>query len=141
MPLIVVKNLCRYYKLGETIVKANDNINFKIEKGEFIVILGPSGCGKSTLMHQLGLLDTPTKGEIIFSGLKISELSDDKKTKIRNEKIGFVFQFFYLSPNLTALENVELPMILRGIPVKERKKRIVKNFQTAIGKTDVFIQE
>ncbi len=135
MPLIDVKNIHRYYFLGDTIVKANNGISFKVEKGEFIVILGPSGCGKSTLMHQLGLLDTPTKGEIIFSGHNISNLSDDEKTKLRNEKIGFVFQFFYLTPNLTALENVELPMILKEVPIKDRKKKAM-NLLKLVGLED-----
>ncbi len=121
--LIEIKNLHKHYHLGETIVKANNGISLKINKGEFVTIFGPSGCGKSTLMHQIGLLDTPTKGEVIINGINTSTLSDEEKTKLRNEYIGFVFQFFFLSPNLTALENVQLPMIFKGTPLKNREKR------------------
>jgi len=122
-PLINVKNLHKHYKLGETIVKANNGINLKINKGEFISVFGPSGCGKSTLMHLIGLLDTPTKGSIILDGKKTSDLTDDERTITRNEKIGFIFQFFFLSPNLNALENVQLPMIFKEQDLEKRDKR------------------
>jgi len=122
-PLIETKSLHKHYKLGETIVKANNGIDLKINKGEFVSIFGPSGCGKSTLMHMLGLLDKPTKGELLFKGKKTSNLNDDEKTHIRNKNIGFVFQFFFLSPNLNALENVQLPMIFKNENKEKRDKR------------------
>ncbi|MBD3311981.1 ATP-binding cassette domain-containing protein, partial [archaeon] len=122
-PMVEVKNLHKHYQLGETLVKANNGIDLEIEKGEFIAIFGPSGCGKSTLMHLIGLLDSPTKGEVIFKGRETAKLSDDEKTIIRNKNIGFVFQFFFLSPNLNALENVKLPMIFSEKEEAERDKR------------------
>jgi len=122
-PVIELKNVHKYYTLGETTVKANKGINIIIEKGEFVTIFGPSGCGKSTLMHMIGLLDTPTKGEIYIKGKPTSQLNDDDKTKLRNEAIGFIFQFFFLSPNLNAVENVELPMLFAEKDPIQRRKR------------------
>jgi len=125
-PLIELKNVHKHYTLGETVVKANNGVNLKINKGDFVTIFGPSGCGKSTLMHLIGLLDTPTKGEIYFGGEKTSILSDDEKTILRNKNIGFVFQFFFLSPNLNAIENVQLPMIFKDNEVTNRVAKAKK---------------
>jgi putative ABC transport system ATP-binding protein len=122
-PIIEIKDLHKHYKLGETIVKANNGISLKIKKGDFLTIFGPSGCGKSTLMHLIGLLDAPTSGEVIINNKKTSKLSDDEKTILRNKNIGFVFQFFFLSPQLTALENVELPMVFNEESQEARTKR------------------
>jgi len=109
--------------MGETKVQALKNINLKIEKGENVVIIGPSGCGKSTLLHLMGCLDRPTKGKVLIDGRDVSKLSDNELAKIRREKIGFIFQFFYLIPTLTALENVMLPMTFAGVPSKEKIRR------------------
>lgn len=135
LPVIELRNVNKYYTLGETIIKANKNINLKINKGEFVTIFGPSGCGKSTLMHLIGLLDTPTKGEVLINGERTSELSDDEKTTLRNKKIGFVFQFFFLTPNLTAEENVQLPMIFSKKDAKERHERAEELLKT-VGLSD-----
>jgi putative ABC transport system ATP-binding protein len=121
-PVIELRGAHKYYTLGETTVKAVNGVNLQINKGEFVTIFGPSGCGKSTLMHLIGLLDSPTKGEVLINGKATSELSDDDKTKLRSESIGFVFQFFFLSPNLNALENIELPMIFRELSDNTRSK-------------------
>lgn len=124
MEVVRCENVWKIYNYGtELEVPALKNINLKIEKGENIVIIGPSGCGKSTLLHLIGCLDRPTKGKIFIDGKDVSKLSDDELAKIRREKIGFVFQFFYLIPTLTALENVMLPMTFAGVPSKEKEKR------------------
>jgi len=121
--MISINNLCKTYKMGENEVHALNNVNLKIEEHEFVSIIGPSGSGKSTLMNMLGCLDVPTSGEYILDGKEIKKMSDDELAKIRNDKIGFVFQGFNLLPKLTALENVELPLIYQGVPAKERRKR------------------
>ncbi|MEB3430161.1 ABC transporter ATP-binding protein [Citroniella saccharovorans] len=108
MPYIEVKNISKIYKMGETEIVANDNISFEIEKGELTIIVGPSGAGKSTVLNLLGGMDTPSLGEIFVDGKEISKLNDRALTKYRREDVGFVFQFYNLVPNLTALENVEL---------------------------------
>ena len=106
--IIEFKNVNKIYKSGDSYLKAMDNANFKINEGEFVVILGPSGAGKSTLLNLLGGLDSVTSGEIIVDGNHIESFDDDELTDFRAHKVGFVFQFFNLIPNLTALENVEL---------------------------------
>ncbi len=122
-PLIELRNVHKHYHLGDTIVRANNGINLKINRGEFVTIFGPSGCGKSTLMHLIGLLDKPTSGEVFINGVDVSKLDVNEQTILRNEKIGFVFQFFFLSPNLNALENVQLPMIFKEEPPEVREAR------------------
>ena len=106
--IIEFKNVDKIYKSGEHILKAMDNVNFTIDEGEFVVILGPSGAGKSTLLNLLGGLDMLTSGEIIVNDNHIEELSDNQRTDYRAKNVGFIFQFYNLIPNLTALENVEL---------------------------------
>jgi putative ABC transport system ATP-binding protein len=106
--IIEFKNVDKIYKSGDHILKAMDNVNFTIDEGEFVVILGPSGAGKSTLLNLLGGLDTVTSGEIIVNGNHVEDFSDDQLTGYRAENVGFIFQFYNLIPNLTALENVEL---------------------------------
>ncbi|GAB6188482.1 ABC transporter ATP-binding protein [Marinitoga arctica] len=118
-----VKDVKKIYDMGEVKVKALDGINFKIKKGEFVIIMGPSGSGKSTTLHIMGCLDIPTSGEVYIDSIKVSDLDDNKLAKVRRDKIGFVFQQFNLLPRMTALENVELPMIYKGIPHIKRKKR------------------
>jgi putative ABC transport system ATP-binding protein len=121
--LIELKNVSKVYKMEKVEVLALREINMKIEKGEFVAVIGPSGSGKSTLLHMIGCLDRPTKGEVILDGIDVSELSDNELSRVRAEKIGFVFQFFNLYPTLTALENVELPMMIVEKNKSERKKR------------------
>ena len=106
--IIEFKNVDKVYKSGEHVLKAMDCVNFTIDEGEFVVILGPSGAGKSTLLNLLGGLDTVTSGEIVVKGSHVEKFSDDELTTYRAKNVGFIFQFYNLIPNLTALENVEL---------------------------------
>lgn len=120
--LVDVKNICKVYNPGENEVRALDNVTLSIDKGEYVAIIGQSGSGKSTLMNVLGCLDVPTSGDYYLNGSNVSELSDDELSDIRNLEIGFIFQGFNLIPNLTAIENVELPLIYRGVGKKERNQ-------------------
>lgn len=124
--IIKMNNLGKIYKTGIIEVEALKNVNLSIEKGEFVAVMGPSGSGKSTLMNIIGCLDRATSGYYELDGVDISSLDDVKLAKIRNLKIGFVFQSFNLLPRITALQNVELPMIYAGVHRKERKIRAVE---------------
>jgi len=124
--IINMSNLGKVYKTGKIEVKALKKVNLSIEKGELVAIMGPSGSGKSTLMNIVGCLDRSTEGIYELDGVKISTLNDIQLAKIRNLKIGFVFQSFNLLPRITALRNVELPMIYAGVGAKERRKRAMK---------------
>ena len=119
---INAENLYRYYNVGGTVVKALDGVNIKVDDGEYVTIAGASGSGKSTLMNILGCLDQPTSGSYSLDGQDISLLDDNRLSKIRSEKIGFVFQSFNLIPGLTAVENVELPLMYRGVPRRQRRE-------------------
>jgi len=119
--LVEVKNVSKEYVMGEVTVKAAANMSFCIETGEFVVILGPSGSGKSTVLNIVGGMDRPTSGEIWVEGRNIAELSDKDLTLYRRNSIGFVFQFYNLMPNLTALENVELVMQTSDSPLDARE--------------------
>ena len=121
MSLIEIKSLNKTFKMGEEEIKAIDNINFKIEKGEFVAIVGPSGSGKSTLMNILGLLDVADTGEYILDGENVERLSDNKLAEIRNKKIGFIFQHFNLLPKMNAAENVQITLMYQGMGTKESK--------------------
>lgn len=114
-------DLCKRYNIGGSEVCALDNVSLDIMSGEFVTITGVSGSGKSTLMNILGCLDTPTSGTYLLDGSDVSELSDKELSRIRSRKIGFVFQSFNLIPALTALENVELPLMYRGVPKAQRR--------------------
>ena len=114
--------LCKIYNPGENEVRALDHINLEIERGEFVAIIGQSGSGKSTFMNMLGCLDVPTSGEYLLNGTDVSTMTDNQLSAIRNKEIGFIFQGFNLISNLTAVENVELPLIYRGIDKKTRRK-------------------
>ncbi|WP_287587975.1 ABC transporter ATP-binding protein [Candidatus Borrarchaeum sp.] len=116
-------DLNKEFHLGDIIVPALRGINFQVKKGEFVVIMGPSGSGKSTLLNMIGGLDNPTAGKVYINGQDISQMSDAALTDLRAREIGFVFQFYNLVPVLTALENVELPLMVTGVPDKESRKR------------------
>lgn len=121
MHLIDVRNVYKIYNPGENQVNALDGVSLTVDEGEFVAIIGQSGSGKSTLMNMLGLLDTPTEGEYYINGKLIDELTDDEMSVIRNEEIGFIFQGFNLITSLTAIENVELPLLYRGMKKEERR--------------------
>ena len=118
--LVVMQDICKIYNPGENEVRALDHVSLTINRGEFVAIIGQSGSGKSTLMNMIGCLDVPTSGSYVLSGSDVSKLSDDELSDIRNREIGFIFQGFNLIANLTAKENVELPLIYRGVAQKER---------------------
>jgi putative ABC transport system ATP-binding protein len=124
--MIRLNNIHRIFEVGDQQVHALNDVNLEINDGEYLSIMGPSGSGKSTLLNLLGLLDRPTSGEYILNDRKITTLSDDQQTELRRDQIGFVFQFFHLVPRLTALENIELPMVLAGISPAERRQRVEK---------------
>lgn len=123
MESVETKNLSKNYSMGRTIVRALNDVNISIEKGEFLAITGPSGSGKSTLLNMLGLLDTPTEGQIFINSQEAGGLSSGKKTELRAREIGFIFQEFDLIPTLTALENVMLPLKYQGVGRRERRER------------------
>ena len=118
--LIEIRNMCKIYNPGENEVRALDHVSLSIGENEFVAIIGHSGSGKSTLMNMLGCLDVPTSGIYLLHGSDVSLLTDDELSDIRNQEIGFIFQGFNLISNLTAFENVELPLIYRGVPKRER---------------------
>ena len=118
--LIDIREMCKIYNPGENEVRALDHVDLKIDKNDFVAIIGQSGSGKSTLMKMLGCLDVPTSGTYILNGQDVSGLTDNELSDIRNREIGFIFQGFNLIAGLTAIENVELPLIYRGIGRKER---------------------
>ena len=121
--LIKLENVWKVYQLGTVELPVLKGINLEIFPGNFVVILGPSGSGKSTLLHIIGLLDTPTIGKVFLKDEDTSKLSEDELAQIRGKEIGFIFQQFNLLSNLTALENVMMPMIFQGITEKERRER------------------
>jgi putative ABC transport system ATP-binding protein len=121
-PLISIENMVRSYKIGGEIVTALHRISLQIDSGEFLAIIGPSGSGKSTLMNMIGCLDKPESGEYLLEGENVGSMSDNQLATIRNRKIGFIFQNFNLLSKLTAEENVELPLLYKGINTQERKK-------------------
>lgn len=119
--MIVVDELVKHFKSGPIIVPAVDGVTFKLPRGKMIAIRGASGCGKSTLLNLLGALDKPTAGSIIVDGVKITELRGGEEVRYRRKKVGFIFQSYYLIPNLSAIENVMLPMELLGLKRKEQE--------------------
>jgi putative ABC transport system ATP-binding protein len=126
MSLIEVKNLIKEYQTGDTTFRALDDVSLTVEHGEFVSIMGASGSGKSTFMNMIGCLDKPTSGTYFLDGIDVMQLDSEELSEIRNLKIGFVFQGFNLISRTSALENVELPMIYKGIPEEERLKRAQK---------------
>lgn len=125
-PVIELKNVSKVYKMDEVEVTALRDVNLEIKEGEFVAVVGPSGSGKSTLLHLIGLLDKPTSGKIYLDGIETSKLNDKQLARLRGRKIGFVFQFFNLYPTLTALENVELPMMIAERNKKESEKNAME---------------
>ena len=123
MALIEVKDVRKVYRMDGVEFEALKGVSFSIEKGEFVIIMGPSGSGKSTLMHILGALDVPTSGSYLLDDREITDMTRDELARVRNAKIGFVFQGFNLLPRMNAMENVELPMLYAGLPAAERKRK------------------
>ena len=121
--LIEFDEVCKYYQMGDTTVKAADHITMKIEKGEFVAIVGQSGSGKSTCMNIIGCLDVPTAGTYKLNGRDVGRMSRDELAEIRNELLGFIFQQYNLLPKLSLIENVEVPLVYAGVPRGERHRR------------------
>ncbi len=122
--MIRIEDISKVYEIGDSTVYALDHVNLHIRQGEFVSIIGPSGSGKSTMMNIIGCLDTADSGTYLLDGQPIEDYSEKDLTKVRSQKIGFIFQNFNLISNLTARENVELPMIYQKVPKEERKKRV-----------------
>lgn len=125
-PLIALRAITRVYGKGEAEVRALDGVDLTIRAGEFVAIMGPSGSGKSTLLNLIGCLDAPTSGQYLFNGVDVAGLSRDQRALLRRHYLGFVFQGFNLLPRATAMENVELPLIYKGIPRAERHARAMQ---------------
>ena len=126
MALIELKGIERVFQLGDAAVHALAGLDLRIDNGEYVAVMGPSGSGKSTLLNLLGLLDRPNAGAYLLEGRDVTTLSPDEQARVRSERIGFVFQSFHLVPRLTAAENIALPMMLAGIPARERNARVAK---------------
>ena len=127
--LIEFDEVCKYYQMGDTTVKAADHITMKIEKGEFVAIVGQSGSGKSTCMNIIGCLDVPTHGTYRLNGRDVGKMSRNELAAIRNEMLGFIFQQYNLIPKLTVQENVELPLLYAGVGADERRKRAIQSLE------------
>lgn len=122
--MIKLEKLSKVYRTDEIESTALNEVSFEIEKGEFVSIMGPSGCGKSTLLNILGMLDKPESGSYEFLGSEVSKLNEKGRSKVRKQKVGFIFQNFNLIDELTVFENIELPLIYNRVPSSERKKRV-----------------
>jgi len=133
--MINLQHIHRDFQVGDQVVHALDDVNLEIAAGEYVSIMGPSGSGKSTLLNLIGLLDRPSDGHYLLNNEDVTTLSDKEQAQTRNRQIGFVFQAFHLVPRLTAAENVELPLMLAGVPPEERKPRVVHTLE-ALGLTD-----
>ncbi|NWF86297.1 ABC transporter ATP-binding protein [Candidatus Bathyarchaeota archaeon] len=130
--ILNVQSVKKSYRMGKILVPALREVSFDVSEGEFLTIFGPSGSGKSTLLHLIGCLDRPDAGEILIEGVNVLKLSDEKLAELRLKKIGFVFQFFNLLPRLSALRNVELPLIIAGISEREAREK-AKEIVTLMG--------
>ena len=123
MSILKMTDICKDYTQGKEPVRVLKNVNLTVEEGEYLAIMGPSGSGKTTLMNLIGCLDVPTSGTYILEGEDLRDLTDDELADVRNKHIGFVFQHFHLMPRLTARDNVALPLLYAGVPLKERRQR------------------
>ena len=123
MAILQMTNICKDYAQGKEPVRVLKNVNLTVERGDYLAIMGPSGSGKTTLMNLMGCLDIPTSGEYLLDGQNLKDLSDNALAEIRNKHIGFVFQSFHLLPKMDALDNVALPLLYAGVPLKERRAR------------------
>lgn len=135
VPLLSLRGLTKVYGAGDTAFQALAGVDLDIEAGEFVAIMGPSGSGKSTAMNMLGLLDTPTAGEYLFKGVPVQGLGRDERALIRRQYLGFVFQGFHLLARTSALENVELPLVYRGMPAAQRRAQALQALAD-VGLTD-----
>ncbi len=125
-PVIETVDLVKEYPQADAVLRVLNGVNLSVEPGEFMAIMGPSGSGKSTLLNMIGALDKPTSGNVYINGVDLSTLNDNQLADLRNEYIGFIFQFFNLIPRMGALSNVELPMAIKGVPRGERRERAEK---------------
>ena len=123
MAILKLTDICKDYVQGKEPVRVLKNINLTVEQGEYLAIMGPSGSGKTTLMNIIGCLDVPTSGSYELNGQDLKDLGDDDLAQIRNKHLGFIFQSFYLLPKMDALDNVALPLLYAGVPLKERRER------------------
>ena len=123
MAILTLTDICKDYQQGKEPVRVLKNINMTVEKGDYLAIMGPSGSGKTTLMNLIGCLDVPTSGTYVLDGKDLKDLTEDNLADIRSKYIGFVFQSFHLLPKMDALDNVALPLLYRGVPLKERRER------------------
>lgn len=123
MAILQMTDICKDYYQGKDPVRVLKNVNLTVESGDYLAIMGPSGSGKTTLMNLMGCLDVPTSGEYLLDGKNLKDLSDNALADIRNQQIGFVFQSFHLLPKMDALDNVALPLLYAGVPLKERRAR------------------
>ena len=135
MAIVTMTDICKDYQQGKEPVRVLKNVNLTVERGEYLAIMGPSGSGKTTLMNLIGCLDVPTSGTYLLDGKELSALSDNALADIRNKHIGFVFQSFHLLPKMDALDNVALPLLYAGVPLKERRAR-AQEALTAVGLAD-----
>ena len=135
MPILEMKDICKDYYRGKEPVRVLKNVNLTVERGEYLAIMGPSGSGKTTLMNLIGCLDVPTSGSYSLDGRDLKDLSDDELAEVRNKHIGFVFQSFHLMPKMDAVENVALPLLYAGVPLKERRRRAIESLE-AVGLAD-----
>lgn len=132
---MALENIRKIYRSNGVAVEALRGVSMEVVKGEFLLVAGPSGSGKSTLLNLMGLLDTPTDGRIEIDGVEVAKVSEKERTNIRNKKIGFIFQFFNLIPELTVVENVMLPRLIRGMSAKEARKEAIE-LLTSVGLQD-----
>jgi putative ABC transport system ATP-binding protein len=128
--MIRLEQIRREFQVGDQTVHALDDVALTIEQGEYLSVMGPSGSGKSTLLNIIGLLDRPTSGRYFLNDKNVTELSEEEQAQVRNRNIGFVFQAFHLIPRLTAAENIELPLMLAGLPLAERRRRVEAALET-----------
>ena len=135
MPIVTMTDICKDYAQGKEPVRVLKNVNLTVEAGDYLAIMGPSGSGKTTLMNLIGCLDVPTSGQYLLDGKNLQDLSDNALADIRNRHIGFVFQSFHLLPKMDALDNVALPLLYAGVPLKERRARAEEALK-AVGLAD-----